>query len=452
MVSAAPTAPSDATELPGSTAPAAAASTAASTALDLADARARDAADPGWRDRFHIPPGPDGEPSIYLCGNSLGLQPKATAGVIQQELDDWARLGVEGHFTAARPWYSYHEPLQAPLARLVGALPHEVVPMNGLSTNLHLLMASFYRPTAARHRIVIEGGAFPSDRYAVASQARFHGYDPAEAVVALHPREGEAQLRTEDVVAYLEREGQAVALVMMGGVHYYTGQWHDMGAITAAGQAAGALVGWDLAHAAGNVPLALHDQGVDFAAFCSYKYLNSGPGSVSVAFVHERWSGRTDIPRFEGWWGTDPATRFDMGPTFEPQRGAGAWQLSNAPVFAMAPLVASLALFEEIGIDRLRARSLALTGYLLELLDAVGSGHFSVITPRDSAARGCQLSLRVPGKAKALHEALMAAGVVCDYRVPDVIRLAPVPLYNTYEEMWRFAAIFREVVLGAPAA
>lgn len=414
------------------------------TSLD--HARALDAESPGHRDRFHLPAGPDGEPLIYLCGNSLGLQPVGTRAVVTQELDDWASLGVEGHFHAERPWYSYHEPLQASLGRLVGAHPQEVVPMNGLSTNLHLLMISFYRPTKTRSKILIEGGAFPSDRYAVASQARLHGFDPDDAIVELHPREGESHLRTEDVLTWLQEHGETCALVMMGGVHYYTGQWHNIEAITEAGHAAGALVGWDLAHAAGNVPLQLHDHNVDFAAFCSYKYLNSGPGSVAVAFVHERWSGRTDIPRLEGWWGTDPATRFDMGPKFAPQTGAGAWQLSNAPVFAIAPLVASLTLFDEVGMPALRERSLALTDYLLTLLDEAADGRFSVITPRDHAARGSQLSLRVPDKAKALHQALMDAGVVCDYRVPDVIRLAPAPLYNGFEDLWRFAQIFRQVV------
>ena len=415
----------------------------------LAGARARDAEDPSWRHHFHVPPGPDGNDSIYLCGNSLGLQPKRTAEILQEELEDWARLGVEGHFHARRPWYSYHEQVSESLARLVGALPHEVVAMNGLTTNLHLLMASFYRPTSERFRIVIEAGAFPSDRYAVASQARFHGFDPGDAVVELAPRDGEVALRTEDVEAWLAANGSSVALVMIGGVQYYTGQWHDIERITAAGHAAGALVGWDLAHAAGNVPLQLHDHGVDFAAFCSYKYLNSGPGSVSGAFVHERWSERTDIPRFEGWWGTDPETRFDMGPVFAPQRGAGAWQLSNAPVFTIAPLIASLELFDEIGMPALRARSLRLTNYLLALLERVDGDAFELITPLNDASRGCQLSLRFPERGRALHAALTEAGVVCDFRVPDVIRIAPVPLYNTYEDMWRFAEVFRSVLAAS---
>ncbi|HAN30099.1 MAG TPA: kynureninase [Myxococcales bacterium] len=412
----------------------------------LAAAQGLDAQDPSWREHFWVPPTASGDECIYLCGNSLGLQPKRTRQLVSEELDDWARFGVEGHFQSRRPWYSYHEQVSEPLARLVGAKGHEVVAMNGLTTNLHLLMTSFYRPTPERYRIVIEAGAFPSDRYAVASQARFHGFDADDAVVELAPKAGQTTLLTEDVEAWLAEHGHSVALVMIAGVQYYTGQWHDIRRITAAGHAAGALVGWDLAHAAGNVPLNLHDDGVDFAAFCSYKYLNSGPGSVSGAFVHERWSQRSDIPRFEGWWGTEPETRFEMAPKFSPQRGAGAWQLSNAPVFSIAPLIASLELFDEIGMSALRVRSLRLTDYFLELLDRFGAGTFEVITPRHAAARGCQLSLRVPGRARELHSALADAGVVCDFRVPDVIRLAPVPLYNTYEDMWRFADVFRRVI------
>lgn len=417
----------------------------------LEAARALDAADPlsALRDRFHFPDGPqgaDGPDPVYFCGNSLGLQPRAVREHILYELDQWARLGVEGHFDGPRPWYSYHEPLAAPMAAVVGAKPQEVVVMNSLTVNLHLLLISFYRPTSSRHRIVIEASAFPSDRYAVASQARLHGFDPDEAIVELHPREGEATLRTEDVEAYLEREGDKVALVMFGGVNYYTGQAFDMARITAASHRIGACVGFDLAHAAGNLALQLHDWDVDFAAWCSYKYLNAGPGGVGAAFVHERHAHNDSLPRLAGWWGNDPKTRFEMSADFVPKPGADGWQLSNAPILLMASLSASLSIFEEVGMSALRARSERLTGALLGLIDRLPGERIALITPRDAASRGCQLSLRTLFDGRALFAELQRQGVICDFREPDVIRVAPVPLYNTYEDLWRFTAILRGVL------
>lgn len=389
-----------------------------------------------------------GTPAAYFVGNSLGLMPKATPAAIKQELDDWARLAVEAHFEGTNPWFSYHEAFREMGARLVGARPGEVVMMNSLTVNLHLLMVSFYRPTSERHKIVIEDGAFPSDSYAVASQAAFHGFDPAEAVVRLRPREGEHTLRTEDVCGYLESEGKSVALVMLGGVNYRTGQLFDMERITAAGKAAGCVVGWDLAHAAGNVPLRLHDWGVDFAAWCSYKYLNAGPGAVAGAFVHELHGRAFDLRRFAGWWGNDPATRFKMGPEFTPREGADGWQLSNPPILAMAPLRVSLEIFDRVGMEALRAKSLRLTGYLEYLLDRFPPGTLEIITPRDPAQRGSHLSIAVAGCGKELVGQLKQAGCICDFREPNVIRVAPVPLYVSFHDVWRFAEALRKIIVN----
>ncbi|WP_432839834.1 kynureninase [Dactylosporangium sp. CA-092794] len=391
------------------------------------DARRRDAEDPGHRELFHVPPAEGGDypQTAYLAGNSLGLQPRAVRGELLEELDAWARFGVEGHLEAERPWLPYHELLREPAARLVGGLPGETVVMNSLTVNLHLLMVSFYRPAGARTLIVVEDTAFPSDSYAVRSQAAFHGLDPDETVV-----------RTTDPLAAIRAHGDRIALVLLGGVNYLTGELLDIPAITAAGQAAGAVVGWDLAHAAGNVPLRLHEWNVDFAAWCSYKYLNSGPGALAGAFVHERHTGAA-LPRFEGWWSTEPATRFEMAPVSRPPRTADAWQVSNPPILAMSPVRTSLALFDAVGMPALRARSERLTGYLEGLLDPIG---VEVVTPRDPARRGCQLSLRVPdagGLSKALRH---RHGVITDSREPDIVRLAPVPLYSTYHDCWRAAA------------
>ena len=420
--------------------------------LSEQDARERDTADelPTLRDRFHVPPHGDGE-AAYFAGNSLGLQPKALRARLGQELEDWARLGVEGHGDAALPWVSYHELLREPAARLVGALPSEVVVMNSLTVNLHLLMVSFYRPSADRFKIVIEDSAFPSDSYAVRSQAAFHGYDPDEAVVRLTPRPGEAALRTEDVVSYLERDGADVALVLLGAVNYYSGEYLDIAPITAAGHAAGAMVGWDLAHAAGNVLTGLHDWDVDWGAWCSYKYLNSGPGAVAGAFVHERHLTDRTLPKLAGWWSTDPATRFDMGPVVTPVDTADSWQLSNPPILAMAPVLVSLEIFDEVGMPALRAKSVRLTGYLEQLLDDVAEGGaFEVITPRDPERRGAQLSVRVHGLDAGKVSAALRRdhGVYADARQPDVIRLAPAPLYCTYHDCWRAARALGEVLGG----
>ncbi|TAM82910.1 MAG: kynureninase [Jatrophihabitans sp.] len=404
-------------------------------------ARALDERDalPTLRDRFHVPPHGGGQ-TAYLAGNSLGLQPTMLRARLGEELDDWARLGVEGHGEARRPWMPYHELLRDPAARLVGALPREVVVMNSLTVNLHLMMVSFYRPTPQRHRIVIEDSAFPSDSYAVRSQADFHGYDPDEAVVRLRPRAGEAVLRSEDVVDFLSRDGEGVALVLLGAVNYYSGEFLDIPAITRAGRAAGAIVGWDLAHAAGNVELALHDWGVDWAAWCSYKYLNSGPGAPAGAFVHERHLSDRSLPKFAGWWSTDPATRFAMGPRVDPVDSADAWQLSNPPILAMAPVLASLEMFDEVGLPALRAKSTRLTGYLEQLLDRI-EGPVEILTPREPERRGAQLSVRLLRHDADRTSARLRAehGVIADARRPDVIRLAPVPMYCTFEDCWRAA-------------
>ncbi|TDC83217.1 kynureninase [Micromonospora sp. KC606] len=411
---------------------------------DEQEAHRLDKADPGHRHLFHVPPADGGRypKAAYLAGNSLGLQPRATRRELLADLDAWRRLGVEGHLEAERPWLQYHEVLTAPAARLVGASPAETVVMNSLTVNLHLLMVSFYRPAGQRTRIVVEDAAFPSDSYAVRSQARFHGLDPDTAVVRLTPRPGEETLRTRDVTDFLAAEGDTVALVLLGGVNYLTGELMDIPAVTAAGRAAGAVVGWDLAHAVGNVPLALHDWEVDFAAWCSYKYLNSGPGALAGVFVHQRHLGDPNLPRFEGWWSTEAATRFEMTPVSRPPATAEAWQISNPPIFAMGPVRTSLELFDSVGMPALRARSVRLTGYLQRLLDEVTAGRpLSVITPRDPDRRGCQLSVRAgAGSVAELTKRLRHEhGVVADAREPDIVRLAPVPLYSTYHDCWRAA-------------
>ncbi|MDL4777318.1 kynureninase [Actinomadura xylanilytica] len=395
---------------------------------------------PTRRGEFLVPPAPGGTyaESAYLAGNSLGLQPRTVAGLLREELEDWAGLGVEGHTRARRPWVDYHELLREPAARLVGALPHEVVAMNTLTVNLHMMMASFYRPAGTRTRIVIEDSAFPSDSYAVASQAVHHGLDPAQTVVRLRPRDGEEHLRTEDVADLLEREGDRVALLLLGGVNYLTGQLMDIPEITKAGRAAGAVVGWDLAHAAGNVPLRLHDWDVDFAAWCTYKYLNSGPGAVAGCFVHERHVRDASVPRLSGWWGTERAVRFRMEPGIRPPASADAWQVSNPPILALAPVLASLEIFDRAGMAALRAKSERLTGYLAARLAAARG--VRMITPADPAARGAQLSIRVPDAGGLVARLAAAAGVIADAREPDVVRFAPVPLYCTFHDCHRAAA------------
>lgn len=402
-----------------------------------------DEADPlaGFRGRFYMPRNAFGGETVYFTGNSLGLQPRTVRAYVEQELKDWETLGVEGHAQAKHPWMPYHEFLTAQMANVVGALPIETVVMNSLTVNLHLLMVSFYRPTAERYKVIIEKGAFPSDHYAVEAQIRLRGFDPAAALVELAPREGETTLRTGDIVDAIGSEGGKLAMVLLGGVNYYTGQAFEMREITKAGHAAGATVGFDLAHAAGNIELKLHDWDVDFAAWCSYKYLNAGPGAVGGAFVHERHADCPDIPRLAGWWGHDKATRFLMGPEFHPISGAEGWQVSNPPILQMASLLASLEIFEAAGMSALRAKSLLLTGYLEYLLDSIADERISVITPRDPAQRGCQLSIRVRNADRSLFAAISEHGVVADWREPDVIRVAPVPLYNSFGDVFRFAGV-----------
>lgn len=417
---------------------------------DLQCARDLDARDPlaAYRNKFLFPRGKNGQPLNYLCGNSLGLQPVGVHDLVLEELDRWATLGVDGHFNGPKPWYSYHENFNKNLSHIVGAREHEIVIMNTLTANLHLLMVSFYRPTPQRFKILIEAGAFPSDQYAVASQARFHGFDPDDAILEMTPRAGEDNLRTEDIEKYLAEHGQEIALVMFGGINYYTGQVFDMATIAAAAKRQGCVVGFDLAHAVGNVELSLHDWDVDFAVWCTYKYLNAGPGAVAGCFVHERHANNPDLPRFAGWWGNDPDKRFQMSPDFVPQTGAAGWQLSNAPVLAMASLHASLQMFYDAKMPNLRQKSLALTDYLLFLLDQISGDVFEVITPRDDASRGCQVSLRTKADGKKLFQRLTDAGIVGDFREPDVIRVAPTPLYNSFEDVWNFWNVLQKQVVS----
>src|SRR5262252_5025970 len=399
-----------------------------------------DARDPlaRFRPQFHIPPALDGSPSVYLCGHSLGLQPKSACAYIDQELKDWATLGVEAHFRGRHPWMPYHRLLTDNMAEIVGAKPLEVVVMNSLTVNLHLMMVSFYRPTPQRHKIVVEAGAFPSDQYAFASQIRFHGFDPATSLIEITPRLGETSIRPEDIDSLLEHKGSEIALVLLGGVNYATGQLFDMEAITRAGHAQGCVVGFDLAHAAGNVPLRMHDWNVDFAVWCNYKYLNGGPGCTGGCFVHERYARDFDLPRFAGWWGHDQENRFLMGPDFQPMPGAEGWQLSNPSIMSLAPLRASLEIFTAAGMQRLREKSVSLTGYLEFLLDQHPNRGFSVITPRQPDRRGAQLSIRIHHGGRSICDRLVERGALCDWREPDILRIAPVPLYNTYLDVHRF--------------
>ena len=402
-----------------------------------------------FRDRFHLPLGANGRPLIYFAGNSLGLMPKTARRIVEQELDDWAKLAVDAHLGATTPWYTYHETLREPAARLVGAQPNEVICMNSLTVNLHLMMATFFRPTKSRFKILMEEPAFPSDTYAIKTQLVHHGLDPREALVLARPREGEYAVRAEEIEALLEADGDKIALVLIAGVNFFTGQLFDLPKITAAGQRRGCTVGIDLAHAVGNVPLALHEWNVDFAVWCSYKYLNAGPGAVAGAFVHERHASNRELPRLAGWFGNDPKTRFRMHlePEFIPVPSADGWQVSNPPILSMAPLRASLAIFDEAGgMEVLRAKSTRLTGYLQFLLEgpARAGERYTVITPRATQERGCQLSILAHEHPRELFEKLEAAGVKCDFREPNVIRVAPTPLYNTFHEVWRFARILQD--------
>jgi kynureninase len=400
-----------------------------------------------FRDKFYLPLGKDGKPLIYFAGNSLGLMPKSAREIVEEELDNWAKLGVDAHHATNTPWYSYHEALREPTARLVGAKPLEVICMNSLTVNLHLMMATFYRPTKSRFKILMEEPAFPSDTYAIKTQIAHHGLTPRNALVLARPRKGEFTIRTEDIVDLIEKHRDQLAVVMFAGVNFFTGQLFDIKTITAAAQVAGIVVGFDLAHAVGNAPLKLHDWNVDFAVWCSYKYLNAGPGAVAGAFVHERHATNTKLPRFAGWFGNDPNTRFrlHLEPEFIPVASADGWQISNPPIFSMAPLRASLAIFDVGGgMEPLRAKSIRVTGYLEFLLTKIGSKKFTVITPRNPDERGCQLSILAHEHPKELLKELETAGVKCDFREPNVIRVAPTPLYNTFHEVWRFTRILAQ--------
>jgi kynureninase len=409
-------------------------------------ARSLDAQDSlkNFRDKFYIPKQPGGEDVTYFTGNSLGLQPKTVRAFIEQELKDWETLGVEGHFHAKNPWMPYHEFLTKQMAKLVGAKPIETVVMNSLTVNLHLLMVSLYRPTRERYKIVIEAGAFPSDQYAAASQIKFHGFGVEDSLIELAPRDGENCLRAEDIEKTIDENGDSIALILLGGVNYYTGQKFDFQKIVEIGHRVGAVVGFDLAHAAGNVELDLHDWNADFAAWCSYKYLNAGPGGIAGVFVHERHGEAFDLPRFAGWWGHDKETRFLMDKRFVPMPGAEGWQLSNPPIFQLAALKASLDVFEEAGMKNLIEKSKRLTGYLEFLLTEIHDERISVITPANEKMRGCQLSIRVKDANKKLFKQISARGVIADWREPDVIRVAPVPLYNSFSDVYKFAEILKK--------
>lgn len=405
-----------------------------------------------FRDRFYFPQMNKAD-VVYFTGNSLGLQPKSTQDLVLKELEDWASWGVEGHFHARNPWFSYQDILTRQIAELLGAKSTEVVSMNSLTTNLHLLLVSFYRPTKTRYKILCEYDLFPSDLYALQSQASFHGFDPDETLIALKAREGEHALRTEDIIKTIEENKDSLCTLMLGAVNYYTGQFFEIEKITKAAHAVGATVGYNLAHAAGNVPLQLHDWDVDYACFCSYKYLNASPGGVSGIFVHERFAEDRSLPRFAGWWGNDPETRFKMPRKFEPAYGARAWQLSNAPVLSMAALKASLDIVEEAGIQQMRAKSRLLTGFLEHIILGLNEARIKtgkaapiqIITPEDPDQRGCQLSLILTRKGKEVYQKLMQDGIIVDWREPDVIRVAPVPLYNSFLDVFKFGKILNDL-------
>jgi kynureninase len=412
-------------------------------------ARMMDLQDPlkAFRSKFFIPQHNNAD-AVYFTGNSLGLQPKSTIDYINQELEDWATLGVMGHTSARNPWVSYHEQFAMPVAKLVGGNEVEVVVMNQLTANLHLLMTTFYRPTQKRYKIICEAKAFPSDQYAMESQVRLHGFDPADAIIQVSPREDEFVLRTEDILSAIEKNADSIALVLFGGVNYYSGEVLDMKAITDVAHRVGAYAGFDLAHAIGNIKLHLHDWNVDFACWCSYKYLNSGPGGVAGVYIHENHATNTLLPRLAGWWGTNKKSRFQMRPEFEPIPTAEGWQLSNAPVLSMAAHKASLQIFEEAGMDALVEKSKKLTGFLFHILDEINESReqkvVQVITPRD--AHGCQISMLMLEKGRVIFDALINEGVIADWREPNVIRIAPVPLYNTFEDVWKFGRIISSIL------
>lgn len=417
----------------------------------LTFAREMDRKDPlkKFRKEFLIPPFKK-DTAIYFLGNSLGLQPKRTQKYLTEELTDWAKLGVEGHFRAKRPWLHYHTYTKKMLAKLTGAKPHEVVAMNHLTVNLHLMLVSFYKPTAKRFKIITEQGGFPSDQYALESQIKFHGLDPDKVLIEVKPRPGEVCLREEDIISTINEHGNETALVIFSGLQYYTGQFFDLKKITTAGHQAGAFVGFDLAHAIGNVPLNLHKDDVDFAVWCSYKYLNSGSGGIGGAYMHERNSNRKDLNRFAGWWGYDLNTRFKMQKGFVPMAGIDGWQLSTVPVFQSAAHLASLTLFEEAGLTALRKKSILLTGYLEFLLREIDphENHIQILTPKQKKQRGCQISIYMKHDGKKIFHGLHQAGVFADWREPNVIRVAPTPMYNQFEEVFRFVKILEKLVTG----
>ena len=398
------------------------------------------------RNEFHIPRDKDGKEWLYFTGNSLGLQPKITSKYIVQELDDWAKFGVEGHFEAKNPWLSYHELLTDTMAKVVGAKPVEVVVMNTLTTNLHLLMVSFYQPSKTKYKIIIESDAFPSDRYAVQSQLSFHGFDPEEALIEWKPKEGKQLLELEDLKSILDSQGDEVALLLIGGVNYYTGQYLDIKKIAELGHAKKCMVGIDLAHGAGNIQPNLHDSSIDFAAWCTYKYLNSGPGSLSGLFVHEKHAQRKDLPRFAGWWNHNKETRFNMRQPFDVMSGAEGWQLSNPPILSMAAIKASLDIFEKVGMDALLKKSKKLTGFFEYLINEIASDTIKIITPTNPNERGCQLSLQVKNADKNLHKKLTENNIITDWREPDVIRCAPVPMYTSFEDVYQMVSMLESLL------
>ena len=402
-----------------------------------------------FRSKFFIPQH-NGKDCIYFTGNSLGLQPKTTAQYVQQELHDWARMGVEGHFHAKNPWLPYHEIFPEQLSKIVGCKEHEVVVMNSLTVNLHLLMVSFYKPTRQRFKIICEAKAFPSDQYAFETQAKYHGYEPSKTIIEVSPRDGEYHLRTEDIISAINKHGDSVAVVLFGGVNYYTGQYFDLEAITKAAHGVGAYAGFDLAHAAGNVELNLHDWQADFACWCSYKYLNSGPGGVAGVYIHEKHVANTELPRFAGWWGYTKERRFKMEKGFEAIPTAEGWQLSNAPILSMAAHKASLDIFDEAGMEKLHAKRKLLSDYLLFIIEdhnkQFGQKLIEIITPGEENEKGCQVSMLMLKRGKEIFDELTKQGVIADWREPNVIRVAPVPLYNLFEDIHRFGEIVRTTI------
>lgn len=404
-----------------------------------------------YRDEFHFPH-VNGKQVIYFTGNSLGLQPKRTKTYVDEVMNDWANLAVEGHFYSDKPWWDYQERFAVPLSDIVGAKPAEVGVMNTLTVNLHLLMVSFYNPTPQKYKIICEEKAFPSDQYMFQSQVKFHGYDPKDAIVEIKRREGEANIRLEDVLAKIDEVGSELALVLIGGVNYYTGQVFDMKTITAAGQKYGAYVGWDLAHAAGNIKLNLHDWNIDFAAWCSYKYMNSGPGNASGFFVHEKHHNDKELKRFAGWYGHNKERRFKMEPDFDPVHGADGWQISNLPILSLAPYLASVEMFAEVGMDKLITKRNLITSYLEFILHEIDKelegADFEILTPSNQEERGCQLSVYLHGQGRELFDRLMKNGVITDWREPNVIRLAPAPFYCSFEDMYEFGQILKELILN----